>query len=140
MTSPTARSAKAAARRPARARITTPWHLAQRCARVCGSEDDTSFALLVVELSPTTPEDGRIPEILHRGLRRGDLVAQFGENRYAVLLTGAGRYDAGRVASRIRLARPADIGVAIFPHDGANLAELVIAAHEVMDRAAQGAA
>ncbi len=112
--------------------LSTPWHLAQRCEDECNREDDSSFALLVVEPSGDAADDGRVPEALKKGLRRADIVAELGTNRYAVLLSGAGRYDAGRVMARVRQSIPADIGVAVFPQDGASLAELVMAALATM--------
>jgi GGDEF domain-containing protein len=70
--------------------------------------------------------------VLSDGLRRADIVAELGTNRYAVLLAGAGGYDAGRVASRIRLSTPSEVGVAVFPKDGDSLADLVMAALATM--------
>ena len=122
--------------RPKTARISTPWQLAQRCEDECARDEESSFALLVVE--PGQDADGeRILEAMSNGLRRADVVSELGTNRYGVLLSGAGRYDAGRVASRIRQSIPADIGVAVFPQDGANLAELVMAALANMGRSSE---
>lgn len=123
--------------RPRTASISTPWQLAQRCEDECARDEESSFALLVVEPGQDAAHAGRIPEVLSNGLRRADVVAELGTNRYAVLLSGAGRYDAGRVASRIRQSIPADIGVAVFPQDGATLAELVMAALASMGRSSE---
>ncbi len=117
---------------PGDAKLSTPWQLAQRCEDECAQENASSFALLVVEPSQDATDAGRIPEVMSDGLRRADVVAEIGTNRYAVLLSGAGRYDAGRVASRIRQSIPTNIGVAVFPQDGADLAELVMAALATM--------
>ena len=46
-----------------------------------------------------------------------------------ILLPGAGAYDAGRVAARIRQqVSRLDIGIAVHPQDGSSLSELVVAA------------
>ena len=63
---------------------------------------------------------------LSGGLRRADVVAEIGTRRYAVMLAGAGRYDAGRAAHRLRVSLPGvEIGIAAYPQDGANLGELI---------------
>jgi len=120
-----ARSGPARDRR--NAGLAEPWYLAERCNLECEHADALPLALLIVE---TGSNSGEPPaDWLPQGLRRGDVVAYFGGGRYAILLPGAGAYDAGRVAARIRqrLSR-VDIGVAVHPQDGGNLGELVVAA------------
>jgi hypothetical protein len=111
-------------------RLATPWYLAQRCQDECDREDDASFAVLIVQPAEDAGlDDTQIVDALAGGLRRADVVAELGVNRYAVLLSGAGRYDAGRAAARIRFSLPrVEIGVAAFPQDGASLGELVSSA------------
>ena len=112
------------------ARLASPWYLAQRCQSECDNEDNASFAVLIVQpAEDTAMDDAQIVDVLTGGLRRADVVAELGTGRFAVLLSGAGGYDAGRVASRIRLSLPhVEIGIAVFSQDGANLGELVSSA------------
>ena len=107
--------------------LAEPWYLAERCNLECGRADALSLALIVVETGSNSGEP--LADWLPQGLRRGDVVSHFGGGRYAILLPGAGAYDAGRVAARIRQrVSRVDIGVAVHPQDGSNLGELVIAA------------
>ena len=117
-------------------RLATPWYLARRCQDECDRADDASFALLIVQPAEDAGlDDTQLVDALAGGLRRADVVAELGVNRYAVLLSGAGRYDAGRTASRIRFSLPrVEIGVAAFPQDGANLGELVSSALTTLRR------
>ena len=109
------------------AQLAEPWYLAERCNLECGRANAPPLALLVVEAGRATGEQAA--DWLPQGLRRGDVVAHFGGGRFAILLPGAGAYDAGRVAARIRQRDPrVEIGVAAYPQDGSNLGELVIAA------------
>lgn len=109
------------------ARLATPWYLAERCQDECDREDDASFALLIVQHpQDSAVDETQVVEALSGGLRRDDVVAEIGIRRYAVLLAGAGRYDAGRAAYRVRVSLPGvEIGIAAYPQDGANLGELV---------------
>lgn len=107
--------------------LAEPWYLAERCNRECSRGGETSLALLIVETAPAEEPD--LAEWLSQTVRQGDAVAHFGGGRYAVLLLGAGGYDAGRVAARIReRAASVDIGIAVYPQDGINLSELVVSA------------
>ena len=110
-----------------RAQMAEPWYLAERCKLECGRADAPSLALLVVETVSAAGE--QVADWLPHGLRRGDMVAHFGGGRFGILLPGAGAYDAGRVAARIRQrdSRVA-IGVAAYPQDGSSLSELVVSA------------
>lgn len=109
------------------AQLAEPWNLAERCNLECGRTDVPSLALLVVEIGSAKREQA--VDWLSQGLRRDDLVAHLGGGRYAILLPGAGAYDAGRVAARIRQHVPGvDIGIGVHPQDGSNLSELVVAA------------
>jgi len=105
--------------------LAEPWYFAERCALEV--ERGLALAFLVVETAPA--RDVTVGEWLPKGLRRGDVITHFGGGRYAILLPGAGAYDAGRVAARIRTrSAKIDIGVAIFPQDGSDMSELVVAA------------
>ncbi len=107
--------------------LAEPWYLAERCNRECSRGGETSLALLIVETALS--EDASLAQWLAQTVRQEDAVAHFGGGRYAVLLLGAGGYDAGRVAARIRERAPrVDIGVAVYPQDGGDLSELVVAA------------
>ncbi len=109
------------------ARLATPWYLAERCQDECDREGDASFAMLIVQHpQDSAVDETQVVEALSGGLRRADVVAEIGVRRYAVLLAGAGRYDAGRVAYRMRASLPGvEIGIATYPQDGASLGELV---------------
>ncbi len=109
------------------AMLVTPWHLANRCQDECDREDDASFAVLIVQhAQDSAVDETQVVEALSGKLRRDDVVAEIGTRRYAVLLAGAGRYDAGRAAYRVRGSLPGvEIGIATYPQDGANLGELV---------------
>ncbi len=109
------------------AQLAEPWYLVERCKLECGRPDAPSLALLVVETGSMT--GAQLADWLPQNLRRGDVVAHFGGGRYAILLPGAGAYDAGRVAARIRQRDSrVDIGLAAYPQDGSSLSELVVAA------------
>ncbi len=109
------------------AQFAEPWYLAERCKLECGRAEGTPLALLVVEARLAI--GAQAADWLPRGLRRGDVVTHFGGGRYAILLPGAGAYDAGRVAARIRQRDSRlDIGIAVHPQDGSNLSDLVGAA------------
>ena len=116
------------------AKLATPWYLAERCQDERDRADDASYVVLIVQPAQVSSVDEtHIVETLLAGLRRADVVAEIGVRRYAVLLAGAGRYDAGRAASRIRVSLPGvEIGIAAYPQDGANLGELVSLALETL--------
>ena len=107
--------------------LAEPWYLAERCNRKCSRRRETPLALLIIETASV--EDTSLAQWLARTVRKADVVAHLGGGRYVVMLVGAGGYDAGRVAARIRERAPhVDIGVAVFPQDGGNLSDLVVAA------------
>ncbi len=109
------------------AQLAEPWYLAERCKLECGRSDASPLALLIIETG--SPAEEHAVDWLAQGLRRGDVVAHLGGGRYAILLPGAGAYDAGKVAARIRQSLAhLDIGIAVHPQDGSNLSELVVAA------------
>ena len=109
------------------ARLATPWYLAERCQDECDKEGDAPFAVLIVQhAQDSAVDETQVVEALLGGLRRADVVAEIGIRRYMVMLGGAGRYDAGRAAQRVRVSLPGvEIGIAAYPQDGANLGELV---------------
>ncbi len=109
------------------ARLATPWYLAERCQKECEREDDAPFAVLIVQyVQDSVADETQVVEALSGGLRRADVIAEIGIRRYAVFLAGAGRYDAGRAAYRVRVSLPGvEIGIAAYPQDGANLGDLV---------------
>ena len=109
------------------ARLATPSYLAERCQDECDRGDDASFAVLIVQHAQDSAlDETQVVEALSGGLRRADVVAEIGTRRYAVMLAGAGRYDAGRAAHRLRVSLPGvEIGIAAYPQDGANLGELI---------------
>ncbi len=107
--------------------LATSSYIAERCQDECDRGDDASFAVLIVQRAQDSAADEtQVVEALSGNLRRADVVAEIGTGRYAVLLAGAGRYDAGRVAYRLRASLTGvEIGIAAYPQDGANLGELV---------------
>ncbi|MBI5496591.1 MAG: diguanylate cyclase [Deltaproteobacteria bacterium] len=91
--------------------------------------------------------------LLGRSVRDGDVVSRFGGDEFVILLAGADADDAARVAERLRsrvdghefLLRDGhrarvsmSVGVAVFPQDAANAADLLHRADEAMYRAKRG--
>ncbi len=93
----------------------------------------------------------RLAGILRATLRSTDYIARLGEDRFGILLTGAGRGDARHVGGRIRqtiekfaFTRPGgagelrvtvSIGVACYPADGETPSELIRRAEEALEEA-----
>lgn len=122
-----------------KARLTTPWALADLVQVASDKAEGEPFAILIVQPAEDGATSGtHVVNVLERTLRSSDLFANIGINRYAILLSGAGRYDAGRVAHRLRSALPnVELGVAAFPQDGLSFGELVSSALAAL-RPAQG--
>ena len=112
------------------ARLVTPWTFADRINVECEKAEGAPFALLVVQIADGAARSSmQVFDELERPRNRIDLVTQIGVNRYAFLLTGAGRYDAGLAAHRLKAGLPdARAGVVVYPEDGADLGELVSSA------------
>jgi diguanylate cyclase (GGDEF)-like protein len=80
---------------------------------------------------------------VQQALRPGDFVARYGGEEFVVLLPSTGIEEAGAIAERIRVAIAmtpvqesvsitASVGYAVYPLDGANLAEVVQRADQAM--------
>lgn len=83
----------------------------------------------------------KVAQLLHDNVREGDIVARYGGEEFAAILPGASRYDAARLAERLRSLAESNlgeldkegyghgitlsIGVATFP-DNASSAEMLI--------------
>lgn len=88
-------------------------------------------------------------QTLKSAVRELDVPTRYGGDEFAVILAGASRQEALAVAERVRarveehsfqgpegpLRLTASIGVAVFPHDGREVADLVRAADQAMYRA-----
>ena len=112
------------------ARLATPWTFADRITVELEKAEGAQFALLIVQIAAGMAESSmQVFGELGRPRNHIDLVTQIGVNRYAFLLPGAGRYDAGLAAHRMKAALPdARAGIAVYPQDGADFSELVSSA------------